>query len=126
MQNGGILVERCAAHEGQTPSLEKSCDRKLGRDAINAYVATQSRKTFLSSAEGRSGRADVFSVSAIHKRSSQGYDGVALPRAFGRYAPQDSRTTRRGVSAKLRGGRVGSAMRSNMARKAITAMSRLG
>ena len=43
-----------------------------------------------------------------------------------RYAPQDSRTTSRGVSAKLRAGRVGSAMRSSMARKAITAMSRQG
>ena len=52
--------------------------------------------------------------------------GTAFARNLGRYAPQDSRTTRRGASVKLRAGKVGSAIRSSMARKAITAMSRLG
>ena len=44
----------------------------------------------------------------------------------GRYAPQDSRTTSRGGRLMRLVGRVGSARRSNIVRKAITAMSGQG
>jgi len=44
----------------------------------------------------------------------------------GRYAPHDSRTTSCGVTNIVRAGRVGSVIRSSMARKAVIAMSRAG
>lgn len=51
---------------------------------------------------------------------------AAATRHRGRYAPQDSRTTKFGLSKKFRAGSVGSLMRSSIARKAVNAMSRHG
>ena len=65
----------------------------------------------------------VFAVETLSNRSGHFYRPRLAPV---RYAPQDSRTTSRGVSARLRAGRVGSAIRSSMARKAISAISRQG